>query len=329
MELFDVNNFKGEVFSNYVDEYIENKSNILLRSKVMIKRPDCEMLYYRTVPITQRNTEASNYDGVTDICSKKRIQYIQGQVVVRYKEIYEKQDFVSDIGGDDWRGEASEIADGWIYTHICTIIEILDGVFSMHDKENERFVNEHTYDITNDEMNNLFSSDTVSKMKMSLKDIYMGKRGVLIMHSKVACNMKNQKFLKYRGEIPYIGLWIVVINDKVPCQKIEALNEGEKPNEDVYAYTTYVLGPKAMECWKCFDKDSYKMYSDEKKGGEALLEARKSMIFAPWGISFNSSKVQYVTGEQLSDGANWALADNESGYFPHTNIPIARIITRG
>lgn len=100
------------------------------------------------------------------------------------------------------------------------------------------------------------------------------------------------------------------------------------------AYTTYVLGTGAIEYTDCGAKVPYEMDRDPKtNGGEDTLYSRQRKVFAPYGISFKNSGIVSPTDEQLENGANWEIANNNNAsgkkYFPSKAIAIARIKTRG
>ena len=108
----------------------------------------------------------------------------------------------------------------------------------------------------------------------------------------------------------------------------------EMTEEGYVEYTTYAFGNGAIEYTNCGAKKPYSMSSDEKtNGGQETLWSRQRKIFSPWGISFKNTGIISPTDEQLATGSNWELANSNEGdsaeYFPHKDIAIARIITRG
>lgn len=99
-------------------------------------------------------------------------------------------------------------------------------------------------------------------------------------------------------------------------------------------YTTYALGNGAIEFTNCGAKVPYEMGRDPKvNGGEDTLYSRQRKCWSPVGISFKDGSIISPTKEELEDGSNWQLAqNNKTGsekYFPIKAIPIARIKTRG
>ena len=99
-------------------------------------------------------------------------------------------------------------------------------------------------------------------------------------------------------------------------------------------YTTYVLGTGAIEYTDCGVQVPYEMDRDAKtSGGKNILYSRQRKIFAPYGISFKQPSFVSPENDQLEDGSNWSIANNNSTstkkYFPIKAIPIAQIKTRG
>ena len=99
-------------------------------------------------------------------------------------------------------------------------------------------------------------------------------------------------------------------------------------------YITYVLGNASIEYTNCGVKVPSEMDRDPaKNGGENTLYTRQRKVFAPYGISWKNTTVVSPTNEQLEDGSNWEIAQNNDSsnteYYPIKAINIMRIITRG
>lgn len=100
-------------------------------------------------------------------------------------------------------------------------------------------------------------------------------------------------------------------------------------------YTTYVLGRGAIEYCDCGVKVPYEMdRNPAKNGGEETLYVRQRKLFAPRGISFETTSIPTSpTDAQLSTGSNWTLVNDKSTstkkYIDDKHIPIARIISLG
>ena len=349
MSLFDAKNFNGEVFGAYVDATENLNRNELLKSGAIVEKsqyasmlPDQTGGNYISVPIKARITGTTvNYDGNTDITTESRKTYTQGRIVVGRAQGWTEKDFTVDVTGEDFLPAAEEIAQFWDDVDQQTILATLEGIFSMTGAKNLEFVNNHTYDITDNETNNKFDEITLNTAMQKAIGDNKAKFSVAIMHSVVATNVENLNLighLKYTDaegvtkdlQLGTLNGRIVLVDDSMP---IEVVPEAEG-QEEYIKYTTYVLGNGAIEYTNCGAKKPYSMSEDDaKNGGETTLWSRQRKIFSPYGISFKNTGIISPTDEQLKTGSNWTLANsNESGtasYFPHKAIPIARIITRG
>lgn len=108
----------------------------------------------------------------------------------------------------------------------------------------------------------------------------------------------------------------------------------EKTANAYTKYTTYVLGNGSIEYTNCGAKVPSEMDRDPgKNGGETTLYTRQRKVFAPFGISWKNTGIISPTDEQLENGANWEIAQNNSSekaeYYPIKAINIMQIITRG
>ena len=350
MALFDAKNFNGEVFGAYVDKAPNLKRNELLKSGAIVEKkqyasmlPDQTGGNYITIPIKARiGGVAVNYDGKTDITSTSRKTYTHGRIVVGRANGWTEKDFSADITGEDFLPATEEVAEYWDDVDQATILATLNGVFGMTGKANLEFVNGHTYDISGLDAGNEFDETTLNTgMQKALGD-NKAKFALAIMHSVVATGIENKKLVGYMKYTDKDGVEkdlklfslngrLVLVDDDMPTETVAAT--GTTP--EYIKYTTYVLGEGAIEYTNCGAKKPYSMSEDEAtNGGETTLWSRQRKIFSPYGISFkNGTGIISPTDDQLSDGANWELANsNESGtkeYYPHKAIAIARIITRG
>lgn len=361
MSLFDAKNFNGEVFGAYVDATENLNRNELLKSGAVVEKPQYAAMLpdqtggnYITVPIKARITgKTVNYDGSTDITAESRKTYTQGRIVVGRAQGWTEKDFTADVTGEDFLPAAEEIAQFWDDVDQQTLLATLEGVFSMTGAKNLEFVNNHTYDISDNETNNKFDETTLNTGMQRAVGDNKAKFSVAIMHSVVATNVENLRLighLKYTDaegvtkdlQLGTLNGRIVLVDDNMPIEVVPAVEESGAEGEEGYVaaqeeyikYTTYVLGNGAIEYTNCGAKKPYSMSEDEaKNGGETTLWSRQRKIFSPCGISFKNTAIISPTDEQLKTGSNWTLANsNESGaasYFPHKAIPIARIITRG
>lgn len=351
MGIFDSKNFNAEVFGAYVEKTPNLNRNELIKSRAVRTRSDIATTFkdqtggnYAVIPITGRiGGTPQNYDGSTDITSKKLKTYTQGRIVVGRADSWVENDFAYDVtGGVDFLEQvAQQLGEYWDTVDQNTILSTLKGIFSMTGAENLKFVNGHTLDISADTgEGGKFGATTLNNaMQQALGD-NKAKFTLAIMHSAVATNLENLKLLEYMKYTDAQGIErnlaiatlngrTVLIDDSMPTVAVPKSGEAEAYTK----YTTYVLGDGAIEYTDCGVKVPYETSRDPKtNGGQDTLYGRQRKIFSPYGISWTDSSIISPTSAQLESGANWTLANsNESSkdYFPHKAIPIARIISRG
>lgn len=355
MSIFDSKNFNAEVFGAYVDKTPNLSRNELIKSRVVRSRQDIAGSFvdqvggnYAVIPIFGRiGGDALNYDGSTDITSTSSKTYTQGRIVVGRAKAWTEKDFSYDItGGVDFLAQAaSQVGEYWDDVDQQTLLSILAGIFSMTGSDNQKFVNGHTYDISeNSGTTGIFGATTLNTaMQRALGD-NKAKFGLAIMHSAVATGLENLQLLEYmkytdKDNIQRsLGLATlngrtVLIDDAMPVEEVAAVTTPGKEADAYTKYTTYVLGEGAFEYTDCGVKVPYETDRDPKvNGGQDTLYSRQRKIFSPYGISWTDSSIISPTDAQLETGSKWSLANsNESikEFFPHKAIPIARIITRG
>lgn len=351
MAVFDSKNFNSEVFAAYVEKTPNLNRNELIKSKAVKPRHDLAETFkdqtggnYAVIPITGRiGGTPLNYNGSTDITSKKLKTYTQGRIVVGRADSWVENDFSYDItGGVNFLEQiARQLGEYWDGVDQNTILSTLKGVFAMTGAENLKFVNGHTYDISaNEGTAAKFGATTLNTAMQRAAGDNKAKFTLAIMHSAVATNLENLKLLDYLKYTDKEGVQrnlalgtlngrTVLIDDNMPVEDVEASG-----TEEAYSkYTTYVLGDGAFEYTDCGVKVPYEVdRNPAKNGGQNMLYGRQRKIFSPYGISWKDSSIISPTDEQLEMGSKWELANsNESTkeYFPHKAIPIARIISRG
>lgn len=351
MGIFDSKNFNSEVFGAYVDKTPNLNRNELIKSKAVKSRQDIAAMFkdqtggnYAVIPMTGRiGGTPQNYNGSTDITSKKLKTYTQGRIVIGRADSWVENDFSYDVtGGVDFLEQVSQqIGEYWDTVDQNTILSTLKGIFAMTGAENLKFVNGHTLDISeNTGESGSFGATTLNNaMQQALGD-NKAKFTLAIMHSVVATNLENLKLLEYMKYTDGNGIErtlslatlngrTVLIDDSMPTEDIAATEDAAAYTK----YTTYVLGDGAIEFTDCGAKVPYETNRDPKtNGGQDTLYGRQRKIFSPYGISWTDSSIISPTDEQLETGSKWSLANsNEStkDYFPHKAIPIARIISRG
>ncbi|MBQ8797224.1 MAG: phage coat protein [Oscillospiraceae bacterium] len=344
MALFDLKNFNAEVFGKYVDMAPNLNRNELLKSKAVVQKqqyasmlPDQTGGNYIVIPIKARiGGTPDNYDGSTDITADTRATYSHGRIVVGRAHGWTEKDFYSDITGDDFEPAANEVAEYWDDVDQATLLSTLAGIFSMTGSENLKFVDGHTYDVTEELEKNVFDATTLNNGIQKALGDNKSKFALAIMHSQVATNIENLKLTDYLRYTDKDGITRTVSAGTLNGRMI--LVDDNMPAEvagDFTKYTTYVLGEGAIEYTNCGAKVPTEMdRNPARNGGETTLYSRQRKIFSPVGISWNNDKgIISPTNEQLEDGSNWELANSNAdgtiAAYPHKAIPIARIISRG
>ncbi|AUN14051.1 phage coat protein [Paraclostridium sordellii] len=360
MPSFDEKIFNGEVFGQYMNTVPNLNRNELIKSKAIRQRQDIANLFsaqvggnYATIPITGRiGGKAQNYDGKTSAEAQKLKTFSHSRVVVGRQAAWVETDFSYDItGGKDFMEQVGDqVAEYWDDVDQATLLSILKGIFSMTGKENLKFVNEHTYDITasKNKEEQVFTATTLNTAIQKALGDNKAKFSISIMHSAVSTNLENLKLISYMKYTDGQGIErdltlgtlngrVVLIDDNMPVEHVEAKGtEGQSDYVPAYnKYTTYVLGDGAFEFTDCGAKVPNEMARDPKtNGGETTLYSRQRKVLSPFGISFTKASMASLspTDEELEMGANWELCNNQGKtkeYIDHRLVPIARVITRG
>lgn len=360
MPSFDEKIFNGEVFGQYMETVPNLNRKELIKSKAIRQRQDIANLFsaqvggnYATIPITGRiGGKAQNYDGKTSAEAQKLKTFSHSRVVVGRQAAWVETDFSYDItGGKDFMEQVGDqVAEYWDDVDQATLLSVIKGIFNMTGKENLKFVNEHTYDISTskNKEEQVFSATTLNTAIQKALGDNKAKFSISIMHSAVSTNLENLKLIAYMKYTDGQGIErdltlgtlngrVVLIDDAMPVEHIEASGtEGQPDYEPAYnKYTSYVLGDGAFEFTDCGAKVPNEMARDPKtNGGETTLYSRQRKVFAPFGISFTKASMASLspTDEELENGDNWELCNNQGKtkeYIDHKSIPIARVITRG
>jgi len=353
--IFDSKQFNPELFGKYYETIPKLKRNELLKSGAVNNAPQYKAMMeeqtggnYITVPLFGRiGGTAVNYDGKTDINATAMDTFSHSRVVIGRANGWIERDFSHDItGGVNFMDQVGkQVSDYWDDLNQGILLSILKGVFSMTGTDNEKFVNEHTYDVSKetDAAKQVFSPTTLNNALQKAVGQNKAKFSIAIMHSQVATNLENLQLLEYLKYTDANGIQrdltlatlngrTVLIDDSMPTE--EVAKSGTNP---AYTkYTTYVLGAGAFEFTDAGAKVPHEMHRDPKvNGGQDTLYSRERVCYAPYGISFTKSSMATLspTDAELEMGANWELVnDNATGtkkYIDHKAIPIARIISRG
>lgn len=330
--LFDSTYFNAEVFGKYVETIGKDRVNELIKSQAVVVNDAIKAMMTDqtggnivTIPMKGRiGGTPDNYDGQTDINSTSLDTYKQTRVVVGRAKAWTEKDFVYDITGgyDPMRTVAEQILEFWEEVKQDTLLDILEGVFSMTGAANKEFVDTHTY------QDAIFRETTLNTALQKAVGQHKSKFALAIMHSAVATQLENLNLISYLKYTDSNGVQrdltlgslngrTVIIDDSMPVVEDK--------------YTTYVLGAGAFELTNAGAKVPYETDRDPKKnGGEDTLYTRDRFCFSPYGISFTEKNMASLspTNDELKNGANWELVKSTKGKaIPHKTIPIARIIT--
>lgn len=241
MALFDTKNFNGEVFGAYVDRVPNLNRNELLKSGAIVEKkqyasmlPDQTGGNYITIPIKARiGGEADNYDGSTDITADSRDTYTHGRIVVGRAHAWTEKDFASDVTGEDFMPAAEEVAEYWDDIDQKTLLAVLKGIFSMSGAENLKFVDGHTYNVSENATNSGFRETTLNNAIQKALGDNKAKFSLAIVHSKIATDLENLKLLAYMKYTDAEGIErdltlgtlngrTVLVDDAMPTEAVKA-----------------------------------------------------------------------------------------------------------
>ena len=248
MPLFDSKLFNGEVFQGYVDRVPNVHLNALINSGAIIQRPELASSMsdqvggnYLTTPLKGLISGSTplNYDGVTNITSQNTQTFSHSRVVFGRAQAWTEKDFSYDITGgvDFMQNVAEQVAEYWDEIDQGTIVAMLTGVFNMADTEGAKFVQSHTYDVTNKansegKVGFMDATTLNTGMQRAMGD-HKQKFSLTIMHSAVATNLENMKvltYLKYNDAngierdltIGTLNGRMVLVDDDMPTEEVAA-----------------------------------------------------------------------------------------------------------
>lgn len=347
MAKFDSKTFNPQAFGAYVERIPQLKKSELIKSKALRGNSEIKRAFssqtgsaYAILPMYGLlDGEPLNYDGVTDITADTTDTYERGVVVVGRAKAWTETDFAEDIssGGGFMDSVAEQVAEYFDGVDQDILLSILEGIYNMTGTENEKFVDEHTYDITS-EGDGMVEPATLNKAIQKAGGDNKNCFTIAIMHSEVATNLENLNLLSYLKQTDNMGIqrdltlatWngrAVIVDDSMPVSESD---DGKS------VYTTYILGKGAFDYEDIGAKVPFEMDRDpSKNGGMDTLYARERKCFAPFGISYLKKNQASLspTNDELKDGSNWEIVNNGSStdkkYINHKSIPIARIISKG
>lgn len=239
---FDSKSFNPQAFKYMVGRVPNLHMHEIKKSKALAGNPDIKATlggsqggtgYARIAMRGLLDGDAVNYDGQTDITATNTKTFEQGVVAVGRAKAWVEKDFSYDItGGIDFMSNiASQVGEYWDGIDQDTIIAILDGIFAMTGTKNLEFVNNHTYDVT-EQIDGKMSATTLNSATNKACGANKKKFTLVFMHSDVATNLENLNLvahLKYtdpQGVQRELDLYtwngkLVVIDDDMPTAEQE------------------------------------------------------------------------------------------------------------
>lgn len=239
---FDSKSFNPQAFKYMVGRVPNLHMHEIKKSKALAGNPDIKDTlgdsqggtgYARIAMRGLLDGDAVNYDGQTDITATSTKTFEQGVVVVGRAKAWVEKDFSYDITGgvDFMQNIASQVGEYWDGVDQNTIIAILDGVFAMTGTKNLEFVNNHTYDVT-EQIDGKMSATTLNSATNKACGANKKKFTLVFMHSDVATNLENLNLVAHLKYTDKDGIqreldlytWngkLVVIDDDMPTTEQE------------------------------------------------------------------------------------------------------------
>ena len=244
MEIYRGKIFNEEVFEKYTKTLPSTKENSLIKSGLftMVNKYKAKLVdqtggYAIEEPIKGRlGGTPSNYDGNTNIeKGTERITFQQRKIAYGRAKAWGEYDFASDISGTNFKAEAQEVKDYWDENRQTEVLAILKGIFGMTGGVNGQFVQNHTYDISEEEGTAAnMAADTMNRAAQKALGDKKAALNMIFMHSAVSTNLEGLNlinFLKYTDENGIerdltIGTFngrLVVVDDEV--QELDGYDE--------------------------------------------------------------------------------------------------------
>lgn len=239
---FDSKSFNPQAFKYMVGRVPDLHMHEIKKSKALAGNPDIKDTlggsqggtgYARIAMRGLLDGDAVNYDGQTDITATSTKTFEQGVVVVGRAKAWVEKDFSYDItGGVDFMANiAAQVGEYWDGVDQNTIIAILDGIFAMTGTKNLEFVNNHTYDVT-EQVDGKMSPTTLNSATNKACGANKKKFTLVFMHSDVATNLENLNLVAHLKYTDKDGIqreldlytWngkLVVIDDDMPTAEQE------------------------------------------------------------------------------------------------------------
>ncbi|MDL2301324.1 phage coat protein [Lachnospiraceae bacterium OttesenSCG-928-D06] len=238
---FDSKSFNPQAFK-YLRGRVPNlHMHEIKKSRALASNPDIKAVfatqngtaYARLAMRGLLDGDAVNYDGQTDIEATSTKTFEQGVVVIGRAKAWKEKDFSYDItGGVDFMANvAGQVDEYWDGIDQKTLISIIKGIFSMTGTQNLKFVNNHTYDIT-EKVDGNMSATTLNSATNKACGANKKKFTLVFMHSDVATNLENKNLVEYLKQTDANGVqrdlalytWngkLVVVDDDLPTVEQE------------------------------------------------------------------------------------------------------------
>ena len=209
MEKYRGKIFNEQVFEKYMKTLPSTKENSLIKNglftvvnKYKSKMADETGGYAIEEPIKGRiGGTPTNYDGSTDIAKgTERITYHQRKIAYGRAKAWGEYDFASEVTGTNFMAEAQEVKDYWDEQRQGTVLAILKGIFGMTGGVDGAFVEKHTYDVSDNQVNDKLSADAMNRASQKALGDKKQNLDIIFMHSVVSTNLEGLNlidFLKY------------------------------------------------------------------------------------------------------------------------------------
>lgn len=335
--------FNDEAFGKYVDMLPATKTFNFMNSGIVAQDGTIAQYfagqtgsYSQRIPIYGSATaDEVNYDGETPM-GEPGYQDTYTAATVAYGRQYAlaEKDFSFDlIPGADFmsvlRKAIVKIKDDSFEKRL---FGMTNALFGAEDGAEKEFADKHTFDISA-QGDGKIGDTTLNNALQQACGEFKGDFTMIAMHSQVATNLENLKLINYakgvdeNGVIKDLGIatWngkSIVIDDAMPFDS--SLGE----------YTTYVFGKGMFGYTNLGAKVPYEPVRDPDMGIDKMY-VRYREVLAPRGWSFEGRTASLSpTDAELSNPANWKLADNgktgeDRKTFPINRIPLVRIKSLG
>ncbi len=331
---FNKKSFNPQAFGAYYDTVPKTRLNALLKADIFRSDANVRKTFanqtgskYAKIPLFGRlNGKPVNYDGVTKYDDGKTTDtYTYGAVVFGRKDKFYEDDFSYDITSkvNFWGQIATQLSDYWDDANEDTLISILKGIFSSKGTGGKEFIDKHTLKIKTSELNETTLNEAMQKACGDKKSKFT----LVIMNSLQATELENKKLLTYLTYNDTNGLE-VKLNLAQWNGRLVMVDDEITYDADTTSYVMYVLGRGSIIRENLGVKLPHEVDRDPDNDRDVLY-SRERLCIIPYGFSYlqKSQATDSPTDEELATGENWDLASNgNEGYFPHKEIPIAKIV---